>query len=112
MTMSRRRRFLIYCISLQISERERPSAKKVLVVITDSKSTSPLDNLKAAGKLSKEDGIKVIVFGIGKNTDDKELMAITSKDNDIINANTTDKPADSNKVIMDKVFGKFGLLTP
>jgi hypothetical protein len=75
-------------------------------VITDSKSSSPKDNLKAAGKLSIDDGIKVIAFGIGRDTDGDELMTIASEKDDVVNANTTDKPIDSNKVIMDRVLGR------
>jgi len=89
-----------------MSPSERPQAKRVVVVFTDGKSTSPIENLRAVGKMSKEDGVQVIAVGIGPDADNNEMEAIASSGNDVVNASIGDKTEDTMKKIMDKVFGK------
>lgn len=81
---------------------ERPNVKKVLVVITDTKSTTKLDNLKPIAKMLQDDGIKVIPVVIGDYY--VELEETTSEKTNVVNV-TTDVDVIILKVkIMAKVF--------
>ncbi len=60
----------------------RADAVKVLVVITDSKSTGK-EPLKEAVKPVQDKGIRVYVVGIGDKTDPKELSDLTPSDKEI-----------------------------
>ena len=83
---------------------ERPNARKVLVVITDKKSTSRLDDLKGSAKLLEEDGIKVIPVAIGDEVDHAELKETTPEKTNIVNASTGVDVMDLKNRIMNKVF--------
>ena len=67
---------------------ERPNAKKVLVFITDMKSTSKLVDLKEAAKMLEDDGIKVIPVAIGDEVDHVELEETTSDKTNVVNVIT------------------------
>ena len=84
--------------------KERPNARKVLVVIMDKKSTSELDDLKDSAKLLEEDGIKVIPVAIGDEVDHAELKATTAEKTNMVNASTDVDLTDLKTWIMNKVF--------
>lgn len=67
---------------------ERPNARKVLVFITDMKSTSKLADLKEAAKMLEDDGIKVIPVAIGDEVDHVELEETTSDKTNVVNVTT------------------------
>lgn len=52
-----------------LAEETRPDASKVVVVITDKKSDSTEDDVKAASKKLKEDGVRVIAVVLGAESD-------------------------------------------
>lgn len=64
-----------------------------------------MDNLKAVGKMAQGDGFRVIAVSLGRDADVKELMALTSGEDDIMNVTIGEKPEGSAKAVMDKVFG-------
>ena len=84
--------------------KERPNARKVLVVIMDKKSISELDDIKDSAKLLEEGGIKVIPVAIGDEVDHAELEATTSEKRNVVNASTDVDLTDLKTKIMNKVF--------
>ena len=68
----------------------RPNARKVLVVFTDKKSTGDDQMAQAAAKDLKEQGIKVITIGLGRESDTKELKYIATDGRHVIPAKKTD----------------------
>ena len=91
---------------------ERPNAWKVLVLITDMKSTSKLDDLKASAKMLEDDGIKVIPVAIGDEVDHLELEETTFDKENVVNATTDVDVIVLKEKIMSKVFkGKCRELT-
>lgn len=56
----------------------RPSASKIVVVLTDGKSYSSYNTVLEANKLKNVPGIKVISIGIGSSVDKTELLHIAS----------------------------------
>ena len=83
---------------------ERPNARKVLVLITDMKSTSKLDDLKATAKMLEDDGIKVIPVAIGDDVDHLELDETTSDSKNVVNVTTDVDVIVLKEKIMSKVF--------
>lgn len=76
----------------------RADVAKVLVIITDSKSTGK-EPLKEAVKPVQDKGIRVYVVDIGDNTDPEELRDITPSDKEIKKAKS---PKDTPK-LFDKL---------
>ena len=66
----------------------RPGALKVLVIITDGKSTGE-EPPKRAVKPVKEKGVRVYVVNIGEDTDKDELKDIVPTEKNIYPAKTT-----------------------
>lgn len=83
--------------------KERPNARKVLVVITDKKSSSKLSDLKDSAEQLEEDGIKVIPVAIGDEVDLDELEATTPDENNMVNVSTDVDLTDLKNRIMNKV---------
>ena len=54
-------------------------AKKVLFVLTDGKSNRQKYKATTEAKLLKDDKVEIFTFGIGKNVNDYELVAIASQ---------------------------------
>ena len=84
--------------------KQRPNARKVLVVIADKKSTSKLSDLKDSAKLLEEDGIKVIPVAIGDEVGHSELEAMTPEKTNLVNVSTDVDLMDLKNRIMNKVF--------
>lgn len=85
------------------SESAGPDVKKVLVVITDKKSTSrPEDVKKAVGPL-EEGGIKIVPVAVGSSADPSELEVITSNRGYIIVTQRKLDPDVTAEKIMEKV---------
>ena len=83
---------------------DRPNAKKVLVVITDKKSTSNLVDVEDAAKPLEKSGIKLIPVAIGDEADVAELEKITTVKGDIINVTKDVEPVHLREKIMKKAF--------
>ena len=60
------------------SDPKRPDAKKVIVVITDKKSTSRPEDVKKAFIPLEEEGVTVVPVAVGSSADPNELERITS----------------------------------
>ena len=79
----------------------RPGASKVLIIITDGKSTGE-EPPKRAVKPLKEKGVRVYVVNIGDDTDKDELKDIVPTGKNIYPAKTTTKvPSIAPKLIDD-----------
>lgn len=83
----------------------RSNARKVLVVITDIKSTSALVDSGKTGKLLEEDGVRVVAVGIGDQVDHKELEAIVPDKSSVVNVTDDVDLGDLKNRIMNKVTG-------
>ena len=84
-----------------VPEGGRADAAKVLVVITDSKSTGK-EPLKDVVKPVRDKGIRVYVVNIGEETNPDELRDITPSENEIKKVkNPEDAPKISDKLVDD-----------
>lgn len=81
----------------------RPLAKKVLVVISDIKSSSSLGDVQTQAKFLEEDDIKVIPVALGKQSDMKELSATTPNKENLVDIDEGDDPAETAEIIMLKI---------
>lgn len=70
----------------------RPNAKRVLVVITDKRSTSKLKNVTNEAKELEMEDIRVIPVAMGGEADLNELQKITPWLDDIIQTEKDDNP--------------------
>ncbi|VDH94990.1 Hypothetical predicted protein [Mytilus galloprovincialis] len=68
---------------------DRPDARNVLVVMTDGKSTDPMQTVLEAAKL-KQSNITTIVLGIGSGVDQNELNTIASAPSYVLNVDDFD----------------------
>ena len=79
----------------------RADAAKILVVVTDGKSSGKTP-LKEVAKPLKEEGIRVYVVDIGDETDPQELRDITPSDKNVIKAkNPKETPKMAGKLASD-----------
>ena len=79
----------------------RPGASKVLIIITDGKSTGE-EPPKRAVKPVKEKGVRVYVVNIGEDTDKDELEDIVPTEKNIYPAKTTTQlPSIAPKLVED-----------
>lgn len=62
----------------------RPDSKKVLVVLTDSKSAGSLDNVRKRSKALHDRDVTIIGVGIGGDTDVKDLEAASTDKQDAL----------------------------
>ena len=85
------------------SEPTGPDVKKVLVVITDKKSTSRPEDVKKAVVPIEEGGVKIIPVAVGSSADPSELEVITSNRGYIIETQRKLDPAVTADKIMEKV---------
>ena len=74
--------FLLFC-------RERPDAPDVTVVITDGQSKFPTIT-KFQAVRAKEEGVTMIVIGVGNDTDHDELHNMATSDNFLYEVNDYD----------------------
>ena len=68
----------------------RPSARKVLVVFTDKKSTGDEQTALAAAKELKNQDVKVIAVALGSESDVAELQNIVTNGHHVISAKKSD----------------------
>ena len=89
----------------------RSGVRKVLVVITDTKSDSDENELREKASLLEQAQIKVIPVGLGSETDGTELKTLTPRKKDVITKPDTSPSKILVKVIMTKVIeGNFGCI--
>ena len=70
----------------------RPGAKQVLIVLTDKKSTSSEDVIKASARVLEEKKIRVIPVAVGSEADPNELKSVTPYKDDVIEAKKDEEP--------------------
>ena len=80
----------------------RPDAKKVLVVISDAKSSSSLRDIQTQATLLEEEEIKVIPVVLGEESDKKELSATTPNKENLVDVDEGDDPAETAEIILLK----------
>lgn len=85
------------------SEPKRPDAKKVIVVITDKKSTSRPEDVKKSFIPLEEGDVIVVPVAVGSSGDPNELERITSNRGYLIKTERELDPDVTAEQIMDKV---------
>ena len=86
----------------------RSDAHKVLVVITDKKTSSELDDVISEANKLEDMEVAVIPVGIGAETDGKELEELTPDVTDVIAISRVLNPDDLGRKIMEKVLKGIG----
>ena len=81
----------------------RKDARKVLVVITDKKTSSRLDIVIPEANKLENMAVAVIPVGIGADADRKELEEFTPDVSDVITTAKVDDPDELGRQIMEKV---------
>lgn len=80
----------------------RPDAKRILVVITDKKSSSSLNDFERQAKSLEDGDIKVIPIALGKESDVPELAKTTPNKENLIDVDEGDDPEITCEVILRK----------
>ena len=81
----------------------RKDARKVLVMITDKKTSSRLDDVIPEANKLEDMAVAVIPVGIGTDADRKELEELTPDVSDVITISKVDDPDELGRKIMEKV---------
>ncbi|XP_068755942.1 coadhesin-like [Montipora capricornis] len=82
----------------------RPTALKVVVVITDDRSAWSAEEIRSAAKPLEEKAIHVIAVGVGKSPDAAQLETMTQRKGDVLKAPKDVDPAELGERIMEKAF--------
>ena len=85
------------------SEPAEPDVKKVLVVITDRRSTGRPEDVKEAVLPLEEGGVKIVPVAVGSSADPTELEGITSNRGYLIETQRKLDPDLTAEKIMEKV---------
>ena len=80
----------------------RYDAQKVLVLMVDKKSSGDEEAAMKTATELKESGVIIITVAVGVETDPGFLKNISSTSGNVVNTNTTDKPDEVGKEIIDK----------
>ena len=75
-----------------------------MVVITDDRSSSTVEEIRSAAKPLEDKAIHVIAVGIGETPDVSQLEKMTQKTDDVIAAPGDVDPAELGNRIMEKAF--------
>lgn len=86
----------------------RSDAHKVLVVITDKKTSSKFDDVILEANKLEDMGMTVIPVGTGSDADRKELEELTPDVTDVIITSKVDDPDELGRKIMEKVLKGIG----
>ena len=78
----------------------RPNAKKVVVVILDSKTVNTPEELNEKAVVLVDNGVLAICVGVGSSIDLKELQLITEERRNVIEVGITKNPNELAKEIM------------
>ena len=81
----------------------RPDAKRVLVLVTDKRSDSSLEDVETSAEALWSSRIKVVPVAFGREAAPDEVKATTSDEDNLIDAKNTNNPDDVAKDIMEKV---------
>lgn len=91
---------LSYYSLQEFSSGGRQNARKILVVITDKRSTSKLMDLTSEGLDLEEQDIRVIPVALGNEADSNELQKITPWLDDILEIDKDDNPYEVAEIIL------------
>ena len=91
---------LSYYSLKEFSSGGRQNSRKILVVITDKKSTSKLMDLTSEGQDLEEQDIRVIPVALGNEADVNELQKITPWLDDILEIDKDDNPYEVAETIL------------
>ena len=86
-----------------LETQSRPGVEKVLVVITDTKSSSSPADVEKQTKALEEGDVKVIPVALGKESDPNELSKITPNKQNLVDVDEGDEPEATAEIIMRKV---------
>lgn len=92
---------LSYYSLQEFSSGGRQNARKILVVITDKRSTSKLMDLTSEGLDLEEQDIRVIPVALGNEADSNELQKITPWLDDILEIDKDDNPYEVAEIILE-----------
>jgi len=81
----------------------RPDAKRVLVLVTDKRSDSSLEDVKTSAESLWSSRIKVVPVAFGREAAPNEVKVTTSDEDNLIDVKNTNNPDDVAKDIMEKV---------
>lgn len=84
------------------SQGARPSARKILVLITDRESDSSVKDIEKLSKELELDYIRVIPVAMGGPGNEKEINVTTPIKSDVVKANKTTTPKEISKEIIKK----------
>lgn len=81
----------------------RSKSNRVLVVITDSKSSASLSEINDAVKPLKKDGITVVAVRIGEEADSRQLEKMTGDKKNVLNLTKERDPEEIGNKVMEAV---------
>ena len=84
-------------------EAVRPDARKVLIVITDDKSSGDKEAAKGIANDLKDKLITIITVAVGSNVDQKELESLTETESDSLNTTIDEDPGETGKTIIETI---------
>lgn len=90
-------------LGVELLSPARPTAQKVLVIITDVKSGSSISKVRLAAQSLYNEEIRVFAVAIGKEVDRSVLIIGSGSDKNIINSSKTDEPGKVREIIMEKI---------
>jgi len=82
----------------------RPNAKKVLVVISDKRSSSPDSEIRKEVKPLQDNDVTVIPVALGNEADERQLKLLTDGESSLVTAKITDDTTDIKNKLMVVVF--------
>lgn len=85
--------------------KSRPKAHKVLVIVTDKRSSSSDQDIRKAVDDLERKNVKIITLGIGKEVDIPRLDKLSPKSNDTISAKGDEDPKKLGQEIVKKILG-------
>ena len=81
----------------------RPDARKVLVVITDDKSSGDEEVAKGIANDLTDKLVTIITVAVGEDASPKELESLTPTDEDSLNTTTDEDPGETGKQIIQTI---------
>lgn len=81
----------------------RPEAKRVLVLVTDKRSDSTIEDVEGAAADLWKARVKIIPVAFGRDGDQEEMKAISSEKDNVMDVPDTNYPDTVAEEIMEKV---------
>lgn len=90
-------------VKILFEKEGRPRARKILVILSDGKFPSSVQNIVTSKKPLEEKGIKIIYVTVGDDVDEDKLNALASK-NETIRHDDEKEPKDTADKIEEDIF--------